>query len=115
MTPSIGEEFSGYTRRVRANSLKCALQDLKHMELITQIVLMHCPIQEIRKETKKEKYLDWQKMTAIAEDYDRMNIGKSNKKANFVSRNKKQNKGGQCYKQDKSNNGPGIPWASAPR
>ena len=78
--------------RVRAHSLECALQDLKHMELITQIVHMHCHIEEIRKEAKKEKELDWQKMTPIAEDNDHINIGKSTEKA--ISRNKKNNKRG---------------------
>ena len=62
MTPSKGEKFSGYMRRVRAHSLECALQDMKHMDLITHDVLMHCPIEEIRKDAKKEKDLDWQKM-----------------------------------------------------
>ena len=42
---------------------------------------MHCPVEEIQKEAKKEKDLDWQKMTAIVEDYDQMIIGESNKKA----------------------------------
>ena len=41
---------------------------MKHTDLITQIVLMDCPVEEIRKNAKKEKDLDWQKMTAIAED-----------------------------------------------
>ena len=35
---------------------------------------MHCPVEEIQKDVKKEKDLDRQKMTAISEDYDRMNI-----------------------------------------
>lgn len=52
---------------------------------------MHCPIEEIKKEAQKEKDLDWQKMTAIAKDYDRMNIGESREKANFVNRNRRQN------------------------
>ena len=68
MTPSKGEKFLAYMRRVRAHSLECALQDMKHMDLITQIVLMQCQVKEIIKDTKKEKDLDWQKMTAIAED-----------------------------------------------
>ena len=82
MTPSKGEKFSAYMRRVRANSLECALQEMRNTDLITQIVLMHCPVEEIRKDAKKEKDLDWQKMTAIAEDYDRMNIGESAERAN---------------------------------
>ena len=42
---------------------------MKHTDLITQIVLMHCPVEEIRKDAKKEKDLIWKKITAIAEDY----------------------------------------------
>ena len=42
-----------------------------------------------------------------------MNIGESSEKANFVSRNRRQNKGGQGKKRRASagqaNNGPGIP------
>ena len=100
MTPSKGEKFSAYMRRVRAHSLVCALQEMKHTDLITQIVLMHCPVEEIRKDAKKEKDLDWQMMTAIAEDYDRMNIGESAERAHYVSINKKPNKGNQNKRQD---------------
>ena len=111
MTPSKGEKFSAYMRRVRAHSLECALQEMKNTDLITQIVLMHCPVEEIRKDAKKEKDLDWQKMTAIAEDYDRMNIGESAERANYVSRNNKRpNKGGQSKRQDKpSSQAAGVP------
>ena len=105
MTPSKGEKFLAYMRRVRAHSLECALQEMKNTNLITQIVLMHCPVEEIRKDAKKEKDLDWQKMTAIAEEYDRMNIGESAERANYVSRNNKRpNKEGQNKRQDKPNN-----------
>ena len=105
MTPSKGEKFSAYMRRVRAHSLECALQDMKHTDLITQIVLMHCPVEDIGKDTKKEKDLDWQKMTAIAEDNDRMNIGESSERANYIGRsNKKPNQGGQNKKQDRPAN-----------
>ena len=111
MTPSNREKFSAYMRRVRAHSLECALQEMKNTDLITQIVLMHCPVEEIRKDAKKEKDLDWQKMTAIAEDYDRMNIGESTERANYVSRNtKKPNKGNQNKRQDKpSGQAAGVP------
>ena len=91
--------------RARAHSQECALQDMKHTDLITQIILMHYPIEEIKKDSKKENDLDWQKMTAIAEDSDHMNI----------SRNKKNNKGGQGKKQDKSNIGPSIPPQLQPK
>ena len=100
-----------YMRRVRAHSLECALQDMKHTDLIKQIVLMYCPVKEIRKDTKKEKDLDWQKMTAIEEDYNRMNIGETSKRANYVSRNKKNNNGGQNRRQGKqsSSSSSGVP------
>ena len=102
VTKSKGKKFWAYMRRVRAHSLECALQDMKHTDLITQIVLMHCP-EEIRKDAKKEKDLEWQKMTAIAEDYDRMNIGENIERANYVSRNKKNNRGGLNSTQYKQN------------
>ena len=89
MTPSKGEKYLAYMRRVRAHSLEYALRD-----------------------SKKEKDLDWQKMTAIAEDYDRMNIGESSERANYISRgNKKPNRGGQKKKQDRpaNNQGTGVP------
>ena len=50
MTPSKREKFPAYMRQVRAHSLECALQDMKHSVLIKQIVLMHCPVEEIRKD-----------------------------------------------------------------
>ena len=88
MTPSKGEKFSAYMRRVRAHSLECTLQDMKHTDLITQFVFMHCPVEEIRNDAKKEKDLDWQKMTAIAEDYNRLNIGETSERANYIGKGK---------------------------
>ena len=72
MTPSKGEKFTAYMRRVRAHSLECALHEMKNTDLITQIVLMHCPVEEIRKDAKKEKDLDWQKMTAWLVGYTKL-------------------------------------------
>lgn len=57
------------------HTLECALDKMTHLELITQIVLMHCPVKDIKNEAKKEKEQYWQKMTEISEDYDRTNIG----------------------------------------
>ena len=85
---------------------------MNNTDLITQIVLMHCRVKEIWKDAKKEKDLDWQKMTAIAEDYDRMNIGETAERANYVSRNNRRpNKGGQNKRQDK----PGGQAAGVPQ
>ena len=82
---------------------------MKHTDVITQIILMHCPVEEIRKDAKNETDLDWQKMTAIAED--RTNIGETSKRANYVGKGKKNNRGGQSSRQDRqsSNTGSGVP------
>ena len=48
-------------------------------------------------------------MTAIAKLFDRMNIEETNEKASFVSRNKRNNRGGMGKKEDKPNNRPRIP------
>ena len=81
------------------------------MDLINQIVLMHCPVEEIWKDAKKVKDLDWQKMTAIAEDYNGMNIGETRERANYVGKGKKPNGGGQTKRQDRATNnqGTGVP------
>ena len=44
-------------QRIRAHSLECPLDEMKHSELITQIVLMHCPVEDIKKEAKNENSL----------------------------------------------------------
>ena len=54
-TPSKGEKFSAYMRRVRANSLECALQEMRNTDLITQIVLMHCPSRRSGKMPRRRK------------------------------------------------------------
>ena len=105
MTPSKGEKFSAYMRRVRAHWLECALQDMKHTDLITQIV------QRDPERRQKGERPDWQKMTAIAEDYNHMNIGESSKRANYIGRGKKPNQGSQNKKQDRpaNNQRTGVP------
>ena len=86
LTPNKGEKFSGYMRRLHAYSLECDIANITHEELITQVALMHCPVEDIRKESKKTKDLNWKKMVTIAEDYDRMNVGEENAKAYYTQR-----------------------------
>ena len=90
LTPTKGEKFYGYMRRLHAYSLECDIGTITHEELITQVALMHCPVEDIRKESKKAKDLTWKKMVTIAEDFDRMNIGEDSSKAYYTQRRPKQ-------------------------